>query len=262
MRHYAVIGYPISHSLSPIMHEANFYALNVSATYVAIQVTDLDSDIAMLKMLDGFNVTVPYKEDIMKYLDEIDPLAQKIGAVNTVKCENGKLTGYNTDAIGFYRSFKTFGLESDAKILILGAGGAAKAVFYALVQEGFTQLTIANRTVERASQFCPSTIALSEAEMNLAQYSCIINATSVGLKLGETPINLTHLRPQSIVMDLIYKPKQTTLLEIAKAHSCLSENGLDMLLYQGAEAFKIWYGIEADEATMKQQLEEAIYANR
>lgn len=262
LKKYAVIGNPISHSLSPIMHEANFKSLNLLATYESKQVDNLSQEIEFLKLLDGFNVTLPFKQEIIPYLSHIDPLAKQIGAVNTVKNEAGQLVGYNTDADGFYDSFKPLGVKKTDAILILGAGGAARAVYYALVNRGYENITIANRTLDKAKDLCDNSISLVHAGEKLVTFQCIINTTSVGLVEGECPINLKYLNSDHIVMDLIYKPELTTLLCQAKSLNCRYKNGLDMLLIQGAKAFEIWYGQSADLAVMKKQLEVELYVNR
>lgn len=262
MKQFAVIGYPIQHSLSPCMHSANFKALGIEASYEMKQILNLHEEIETLKQLDGFNVTLPYKQLIIPFLDEVDPVAKMIGAVNTVKNENGKLKGYNTDVDGFFESFKTLGINQQESILILGAGGAARAVYYGLLKNGYQNITIANRTLDKAKDICDNSISLVQAGEQLETYKCVINTTSVGLIEGECPIDLKNLNSNHVVMDLIYKPKLTTLLKRAKALNCRYENGLDMLLIQGAQAFEIWFDQKANRTMMKQQLEVELYVNR
>lgn len=262
IKKYAVIGNPISHSLSPIMHEANFRSLQLKASYEVRKVTYLAEEIESLKELDGFNVTLPFKQEIMQYLDHIDPLAKQIGAVNTVKNVAGQLIGYNTDADGFFESFKLLGAKLSDAILIIGAGGAARAVYFALVNHGYENITIANRTLDKAKDLCDNSISLVQASQELEKFQCIINTTSVGLVEDECPIDLKKLNSNHLVMDLIYKPKMTTLLSHAESLNCSYKNGLEMLLIQGAKAFEIWYGLSADLAVMKKQLEVELYVNR
>lgn len=262
MKQFAVIGNPIQHSLSPCMHRANFKALGIEANYELKQVVDLSQEIEVLKQLDGFNVTLPYKQLIIPFLDEVDPIALKIGAVNTVKNESGKLIGYNTDVDGFFESFQTLEVEKLESILILGAGGAARAVYFALIKNGYQNITIANRTLDKAKDICDNSISLVQAGEQLATYKCVINTTSVGLVEGKCPIDLKNLNSNHVVMDLIYKPKLTTLLKQAKALNCRYECGLDMLLIQGAKAFEIWFNQKANRTMMKQQLEVELYVNR
>ncbi|WP_350022366.1 shikimate dehydrogenase [Turicibacter sanguinis] len=262
MKRFAVIGNPIVHSLSPCMHRANFLALGIEASYELKQVLNLEKEMKDLKQLDGFNVTLPYKQMIIPFLDDVDPIAKAIGAVNTVKNVNGKLMGYNTDVDGFFESFQGLNVKLDASILILGAGGAARAVYFALIKNGYQNITIANRTLDKAKDICDNSISLVQAGEQLESYQCIINTTSVGLIEGQCPIDLKNLNSNHVVMDLIYKPKLTTLLKRAKELNCRYEFGLDMLLIQGAKAFEIWFNQEANRTMMKQQLEVELYVNR
>lgn len=262
MKQFAVIGNPIVHSLSPGMHRANFLAQGIQASYELKQVLDLEQEMNDLKQLDGFNVTLPYKQKIIPFLDDVDPMALAIGAVNTVKNVKGQLIGYNTDVDGFYESFQSLNVERESSILILGAGGAARAVYFALTKNGYENITIANRTLDKAKDICDNSISLVQAGEQLERYECLINTTSVGLIEGECPIDLKNLNSNHVVMDLIYKPKLTTLLKRAKALNCRYEFGLDMLLIQGAKAFEIWFNQEANRTMMKQQLEVELYVNR
>lgn len=257
-----MIGNPIEHSLSPSMHRANFLAQGIEASYDKIQVLDLEKEMIQLKQLDGFNVTLPYKQMILSFLDEVDPMALKVGAVNTVKNKGGRLIGYNTDVDGFYESFVTLEVKTHESILILGAGGAARAVYFALIANGYDKITIANRTLDKARDICDNSISLVQASQQLEAYKCIINTTSVGLVEGECPIDLSYLNSTHVVMDLIYQPKLTTLLQQAKALNCRYVNGLDMLWIQGAKAFEIWFNQNANHTIMKQQLEVELYVNR
>ncbi len=258
MKQYKVIGYPIAHSLSPRMHNEHFKLQNIAAFYDKLELKELHSNIQLLQQLDGFNVTVPHKETIIDYLDEIDELAQKIGAVNTVVCRQGKLMGYNTDALGFYKSFATWQVPTSASILIVGAGGAAKAVYYALQRYGYEHLMVANRTLSNATAFASHVVSLEQASELLETVDVLINTTSVGLVKGECPLELRHLCAHTKVMDLIYKPAETTLLTTAKQRGCDIKNGLEMLAYQGALAFEKWYEQQADEQAMIKVLQEAL----
>ena len=258
MQQYRVIGYPIAHSLSPRMHTHHFKLQHITACYEKLELKELHSNLQLLQQLDGFNVTVPHKETIISYLDEIDDLAKDIGAVNTVVRQHGKLKGYNTDALGFYKSFATWCVPTTASILIVGAGGAAKAVYYALKRHGYETIRVANRTLEHAQAFTSQVLSLAAASEQLATVDVIINTTSVGLVKGECPLDLTQLRSHTKVMDLIYKPAETTLLAEASRRGCDIKNGLEMLAYQGALAFEIWYEQPADEQAMIKVLQEAL----
>ena len=244
------------------MHQANFQACDIEATYEAQEVEHLDDAISMLKQYDGFNVTLPHKQSIMTYLDGIDELAKQIGAVNTVKRVDEKWMGYNTDADGFYRSFSAFNVPKKAKILIVGAGGAARAVFYALQVHGYESLLVANRTLSRAQTLTPHALTLHEASAQLGTMDVVINTTSVGLVKGECPLDVTALTAQTIVMDLIYKPTETRLLQEARQRGCRIKNGLEMLLFQGVVAFEHWFSQSAAEREMKRALEEELDVKR
>ncbi len=190
-----LIGYPIKHSLSPWIHETFLEKTNLKGTYSIIEIEERSfaEEIEKLKKrdIDGFNVTVPYKEKIIPFLDEIDPQASAIGAVNTVQNKDGKWIGYNTDGIGYMRSLITkypeLKKDKNIAILLLGAGGAAKGILHALVENGYTNITIANRSLDRASELAKANgqieiLPLNDAEANLAAYSLIIQTTSVGMK--------------------------------------------------------------------------------
>ena len=240
------------------MHQANFQALHIEATYEAKEVEHLAEAISMLKQYDGFNVTLPHKQSIISYLDEIDELAKQIGAVNTIKRVGEKWVGYNTDADGFYQSFLEFNVPKQAKILIVGAGGAARAVFYALQAHHYETIIVANRTLSRASTLTTRVLTLQEAGEQLENMDVVINTTSVGLAKDECPLDVTTLSAHTIVMDLIYKPTETRLLQEARQRGCPVKNGLEMLLFQGAIAFEYWFSKTADKLEMKRILEEEL----
>lgn len=245
---YAVIGNPIAHSLSPIMHNANFDALNNSSSYEAINISEdqfhLIKEIIDEKALSGFNVTIPHKENILPYLDEIDEQAETVGAVNTVKIEDGKWIGYNTDGIGYVTGLKQVYPDlENAYILILGAGGASKGIANELVKHVHSKLTIANRNLKRFENWNldVNQITLNEAEKALDEFDIVINTTPAGMHENkEVVINLDNLDSRTLVSDIVYVPFKTPILEIAEAKGNPIHNGLDMFVYQGAESFKIW----------------------
>ncbi|WP_436866407.1 shikimate dehydrogenase [Staphylococcus pseudoxylosus] len=245
---YAVIGNPIVHSLSPIMHNANFKALNNPSSYEAINIPEdqfhLIKEIINEKALSGFNVTIPHKENILPYLDEIDDQSKTVGAVNTVKIEDGKWIGYNTDGIGYVTGLKQVYPDlENAYILILGAGGASKGIANELVKHVHSKLTIANRTLKRFENWDldVNQITLEEAEQALDEFDIVINTTPAGMHENkEVVINLDHLDSRTLVSDIVYVPFKTPILEIADAKGNPIHNGLDMFVYQGAESFKIW----------------------
>lgn len=264
---YGVIGDPIAHSMSPDMHNDAFVNKAIDAHYQAFQVSTSDLECAVKGMkalgVSGFNVTVPHKTDIIPYLDHVDELASNIGAVNTVKYENGLYVGYNTDGLGFVKGLKE-ALESTfstRKTLIVGAGGAARAIYYSLLSEGLLSIDIANRTKSRAERLIAENpykakskaISISEAEMKLEHYDLIINTTSIGMKpnMDVMPLSLQKLQPHAFVSDIIYNPLETKFLSEAKARGAAIQNGLSMFIYQGELAFRIWTGLAPDIERMK-----------
>ncbi|MCH1625011.1 shikimate dehydrogenase [Fredinandcohnia quinoae] len=279
---YGVIGSPISHSMSPQMHNDLFNFYNIHARYHAFHVEkgNVKKAIEGIRALEisGCNITIPHKIEVMEYLDEIEAVAANIGAVNTVVNQDGKLIGYNTDGNGFIRSLHTVIEQSalqHANVLIIGAGGAARAIFISLAASGVKNIDIANRTIEKAEmiisdcQYEVNSVALSmkDAEMNLGKYRVMINTTSIGMspKVDELPISLQHLSPQSIVSDIIYNPLQTKILIDAREKGAITQNGIGMFVNQGALAFEKWTGIFPDTNRMETTVTNILggqYANR
>ncbi len=258
---YGVMGYPIGHSMSPIMHNREFEALGLSNHYAAfnVQPSQLKTAIEGVRALHikGLNVTIPHKVAVMEYLDEIDDEAQLIGAVNTIKNEDGRLIGSNTDGQGYLRSLLPLLKQRELnrkKILVIGAGGASRAIVTSLARHGVEQLDITNRTVSKADKlvehvkrFVPSTSAeLSDAEKNLSNYDIIVNTTSVGMSphINEVPINIDNVKEGAIVSDLIYNPLTTKFMQKARDKGAITDNGVGMFVYQGALSFEKWTGIE------------------
>lgn len=272
---FAVIGNPISHSLSPNMHETWLKQLSIEASYIPIQVEQdhLEQAVKSLKLLgcSGWNVTVPFKEEIIPFLDEVDDSAKGIGAVNTVvKTLENKYIGYNTDGLGFIESLGS--IKSDHNILMIGAGGAARGIAHAFKSLGFTQLTIANRTLEKAKVLVDElkigqAVTLEEAENTLNKFDIVVQTTPLGMKNNDAslPIKLNLLKGNAIVADIVYNPLVTPFLEEAKKYNVQTINGLGMLVHQGALAFSYWNGVKPDTNGMIQQLIEQIggnYVNR
>lgn len=267
---FAVIGDPIAHSKSPIMHNEWFKAHEINAHYHAFHITEhhLEDAIKGFRAIgiSGFNVTVPHKVGIIPLLDEIDPLAQTIGAVNTVVNKEGKFIGYNTDGIGFIKGLEPY-LSSiqDKKVLMVGAGGAARAIFFSMAFEGVKHIDIVNRSVQKAQSLrdeCPydvSTEVLTgkEAEDRLDQYDLIIQTTSIGMAPYEdqVPLSLHNISPNAFVSDIIYNPSTTKLLSTARSKGATIQNGMDMFVLQGALAFEKWTGILPEIKQMKEKLE-------
>ncbi len=263
---FAVLGNPIGHSMSPVMLNDLFSYYNIDAVYLPFQVEDADLHDAVkgLKTLGvgGFNVTVPHKSNIIPFLDGIDELAANIGAVNTVVNENGQLIGYNTDGPGFLKGLNAFLPKiADQKVLMIGAGGAARAIYFTLAKENPTVLNIANRTVERAQELindCPysvssSAISFDEVSQSIGEYDLIIQTTLIGMspKIGVKPVELINIRKETFFCDIIYNPLETQFLQEARIHGANIQNGLDMFVYQGALAFEKWTGIFPDVERMR-----------
>ncbi len=255
-----VIGDPIEHTMSPVMHNAAFKKLGLDYIYIPFRVKneELAEAVDGIRALNirGFNVTIPHKVTIMPMLDGLDPLAEKVGAVNTVVNNDGNLRGYNTDAAGFLQALLERGVEPGGKnIVVLGAGGASRAVSYILAERD-AHLTILNRQLEldwaealaeRIAEdfekevrvlelgFENLTIAMERADM-------LINATSVGMSPDsqETPVPAQLLKPELVVFDIVYNPIRTRLLKEAEAAGARTIGGVDMLAWQGALAFEKW----------------------
>ncbi|MDE3839688.1 shikimate dehydrogenase [Bacillus methanolicus] len=264
---FGVIGDPISHSMSPLMHNDLFKVYGIDAHYHPFHVKrgDLEAAVKGLKAINcsGFNVTVPHKTEIMAFLDEIDPLAEAIGAVNTVVNKDGRLIGFNTDGRGFLEGLKrNFAVLESTRVLIIGAGGAAKAIYYSMAHAGVKHIDFCNRTAEKAAQLieaCPFSVQSNiypreEAEKRLSNYHLIIQTTSVGMSpnMDASPLNLENLGTGAFVSDIIYNPLETAILRDAKRRGAGTQNGLDMFVFQGAFAFEKWTGIFPDTERMKQ----------
>lgn len=271
-----LLGYPLSQSLSSIMQNAAFQKCNLNKIYIPIEVTlnNLETVVkGMSKMnFDGFNITKPYKVDIMNYLNDIDDYAKLIGAVNTVKISNGILIGYNTDGTGFLRSFeKVTGTKIKGKsVFILGSGGAARAIALTLALNNATKIYICNRTYEKALSLSNEVTRISnctavpmmyeEMKMAINDSHVLINTTSVGMlpDINESPLDKSLLNSKLIVCDIVYNPMETKLLTDAKEKECRIVPGLPMLVYQGAEAFEIWTNMEAPVDIMFKVVEDGL----
>lgn len=265
---FAVIGDPIDHSLSPNIHSAAFRELNLDCSYIAYRIPkgELEDGIEGLKKIkiDGFNVTIPHKVEMMKYLNKMDESCSLIGAVNTVTNKNGILKGYNTDMDGFLEPFKKKKLNiENTKVLLLGAGGAARAIVAACAKEKAKSITIANRTLENASNLVEfakkigldaNAIRIEDVKDSAKNYDIIVNATSVGLKNEPTVISLDNINEKTIVYDIVYMPMNTDFIKNAKEKNAVIIFGYEMLLGQAARAFEIWHGMEAPYNAMKKAL--------
>ena len=266
-----IFGYPIRHSISPPMHQAAFDHAGIDATYEAWETHPdaLADGVSRLRdnLYLGANVTVPHKQAVMEHLDEVDDLARRIGAVNTIVNSDGRLLGTNTDAEGFITSLRIHGEVEPAGLdaVLVGAGGAARAAAHALADAGIGSLTIANRTPERAQAlalevagFGPDAraIALSDSEFASVcnRAHLLINSTSVGMLHGPaedaSPVPDGAISSSTVVYDMVYNPPDTPLLRAAKSAGAQTVGGLPMLVYQGAAAWSLWTGREAPADVM------------
>ncbi|QAY65304.1 shikimate dehydrogenase [Paenibacillus protaetiae] len=265
---YGVIGDPIRHSKSPIMLNRAFRETGINGVYTAFHITEdkLADFIAGVKAMGirGVNVTIPHKLNIMKHLDEIDPGALAIGAVNTIVNDNGRLTGYNTDGVGYVRSLKEEAMPdiSGKRVLVIGAGGAARGIVYALAGERPERITIANRTIDKAEELARSFSSRAELQAianDRLQEACgeadlVINTTSVGMypNVQDTPVGKGWIREGAVVSDLIYNPLVTRFLKEAEESGCRIHGGLGMFVHQGAIAFEYWTGRPAPVHAMRE----------
>lgn len=275
MQLFAVIGYPLKHSLSPYMHTAALAKTKIEGAYVPFEIVPMQFEAVMksLKVLPftGYNVTVPYKEKVIPYLDRLDTDAKAIGAVNSIHYSRGRLIGYNTDVYGFLCSLKeSLSMTPCGKrVLVLGAGGAARAVVYALLKEKAQSVVVMNRTLDKAKKIIHDmrplmgrtllgAYAFDEKYIKkiLPAVDLIVNTTSVGLKKSDPLLLPARMLPQRsvAVYDLIYNPAKTKLLQTAERRGYRIANGLGMLVYQGARSFEIWTGKKAPVAVMKKAI--------
>ena len=265
---YGIIGNPVRHSLSPAMHNAGFATMGMNWVYVPMEVADIEKGMIGLQALgfNGVSVTVPHKETVIKYLDEIDPVAEQIGAVNTLlfrKNSQGKVIsrGFNTDWLGANTALAEKIRLQRSRILVIGAGGAAKAVGFGLVQAG-ADVVITNRTKENGQAFARwlGCEFLPFDAISGFSADVLINTTSVGMEpdIDDIIVPANVLSQFSVVMDIVYAPLQTRLLQEAKAAGCATIDGLSMLLYQGAAQFKIWTGGTPPQLIMRSALEEEL----
>ena len=256
---YGIIGHPVSHSLSPAMHNAAFDAVGINAVYLAFDVTDLPSAVRGIRALGikGLSVTIPHKVEIMEFLDEVDDVARRIGAVNTLVNRNGSLWGGNTDWIGAVKALEEQTQLEGKRAVVLGAGGSARAVCAGLKKRG-AYVHIVNRTVENAKKlaerFACSWSGLDEIQD--IEGEILVNTTSVGMEPDshKTPVPAEILERFSIVMDIVYAPLKTRLLDEAEKAGCVTINGLRMLLLQAVSQFEFWTGRKAPINVMEKIL--------
>lgn len=267
-----VIGYPIEHSMSPIMQNAAICELSLNYVYVAFNILPINLDLAVKGFkafnITGINVTHPFKRKILKYLDDIDPMAQKIGAVNAIKNDEGYLTGKNTDAEGGIKALLNAGYTPSGKnILLLGAGGASRALAYMLAKEA-NKLIIVNRTKKKAKNLANEIKKDYDIKIEGKEYhtnvlkeesekaDILINTTPIGMypNIDESPISAEFLHKDLIVYDIVYNPLETKLIRDATQKGCKILGGLDMLVNQGALAFEWWTNKKPNSSLMKKKI--------
>lgn len=259
----AVVANPIKHSISPFIHNSAFEATNTNGVYLAWEVdaTELAETVANIRryQMFGINLSMPYKEQVIPYLDQLSAEACLIGAVNTVVNREGTLIGYNTDGKGFFKSLPSFKI-SRKRLVLLGAGGAAKAILAQAILDGVSQISVFVRSssiektrpylekIQNATGFGVDLFALEdiqELQDSITKADLLVNATSVGMDGSSQPIPTSIVLPEKLlVADVIYQPFETPFLKWARNQGNQSINGLGMLLYQAAEAFELWTGKE------------------
>ena len=269
-----LIGHPVEHSFSPPMHNAAFDALGMDYTYVAFDVNpaELQKAIEGAKSLNirGFNVTIPHKIEVMKYLDEIDDVARLIGAVNTIDFKN--LKGYNTDGIGAVRAIEEVTSIKNKNVVIAGAGGASRAISFYIAKYGADSLTILNRNVDKAQSLAGDVSnsgliddvksdSINEINAYLADADILVDTTPLGMHphINDQPIaTAENMHDELVVFDAVYNPNETVLLKQAIEAGAKPVYGIKMLLYQGAESFKIWTGADAPVDIMEKALKDTL----
>jgi len=264
-----IVGDPVSHSLSPAMHNAAYEKLAIDDQFVYlganVKVVNLKEIVLAMRVMDNFyglTCTIPHKVEVLKYLDWVDDKAKKIGAVNTVVKKNGLLCGYNTDWLGVVIPLEKITSLRGKKVLVLGAGGAARAIVYGLKEKG-ALVFILNRTLEKAEKLAKEfkvKVLTFNQQKEVSNFDIIINATSVGMEpsVNETPINPSFLKKNQIVFDIVYSPKKTKLLKEAKKKGAKIIFGWEMLLYQGVAQFEIYTGKKAPIEVMRKVLMEKL----
>lgn len=276
---YGIFGFPLGHTVSPAIQNRAFEFYKLKAIYFAFERPPARFRFLMRNLkslvLDGFNVTVPFKEAVIPYLDRLSREAKLAGAVNTVKKQNGQWIGYNTDIEGFMAGLQEARFKPKGKsAVVLGAGGSARAVAFALAESGARKISVVNRTGSRSQnlvrkfrrlfpnvQWMASHFKADDWKCALSQAHLLVNATKVGLKKNDPVLIGKKLFPKNriLVYDLIYKPRRTALLRTAAREGHQAINGEAMLLRQGAKAFEIWTGKQAPIRDMKKALRDALY---
>lgn len=261
---YGVIGNPVRHSLSPIIHNGIFQRLGLKAVYLAFEVQNLNKAIEGIRGLgiSGLSITIPFKTEIIPLLDELDELATQIQAVNTLQNQGGKLIGFNTDWLGAMQALKEKSNIRRKKVFLLGAGGAARAIAFGLKKEE-CEIFIFNRSAERGEKLAKELGAIYLNKFPSFQDlrpEFVINATSIGMApdADQSPLPISLLQEGMLVMDIVYHPWQTKLLREAKLKGCQTIDGLEMLARQAAAQTEIWTGYKPDIKPIKEDLRKAL----
>lgn len=255
-RLFGVIGAPVGHSLSPVMHNAALQAMGCNAVYLAFHSTDPAGALAGMRALGigGLSVTIPHKVSVMAHLDDLDPLARRIGAVNTVVPREGRLVGYNTDCFGALAALKEKVDPAGKQVALVGAGGAARAVGFGLCDTG-ARVTLFNRGAQRGRALAQALGVEWLPLETLARHrtDILINTTSVGMHpdTAATPVPAGCLRPGMVVMDIVYNPLETRLLREARCAGCEVIDGVAMFVHQGARQLALWTGRQPPVAVMR-----------
>lgn len=266
---YCIIGDPIEHTLSPAIHNAAFTTLGLNCSYIAFRVQEgqLKNSMDSLRAINigGFNVTMPHKVTVLDYVDRLDKIVEMVGAANTINNQGGKFYAYNTDVVGFIEPLQQRKIDLNGyEVLILGAGGAARAVAVALSQEkGVSKINIFNRNIDRSTNLAnvinklgikTDIISQNDIQKIASRSNLIINTTPLGMKNEESLIKTSSISKESIVYDIVYKPIETKLLKNAKTAGAQVIYGYEMLLEQAIASFKIWLRIDPPIESMKKVL--------
>ena len=277
LHHFAVIGHPIGHTMSPFIHERLFRLTGHAPEYSVLDVPSIPEKLPALRALDGFNITIPHKSAVLPYLDALDEKAALFGSVNTVKAENGRLCGYTTDGIGCRKALLRYGLDFDGALLILGRGGAARAIsFEAVLTAKEPQIDFACRgeSMEKAKELCAELTALckklgktgafrvlSYETLDAAdkEYALVLNTTSVGMypKAGVSVVGEGVLRRCKAAFDAVYNPGETEFLRLAKKNGLVTVGGMGMLVCQAVAAHEIWYGASFADGDIERLIADA-----
>ncbi len=270
---YCIFGNPVRHSLSPFIHNLSFREKNLNAVYLAFEPESIGDSVKAIRSLgiSGASVTIPFKVDAMEHLDELDPLAENIGSINTIHNTGGRLKGYNTDGYGAVKSLRENGVNIEGSgFLIIGNGGSARSIAFTILQEGGSVM-ISGRNVEKVGALKRDLMKTGSGveavllenldELITAKYDVIINTTPIGMHpdLNSIPIDGDLIKRSHTVFDIVYSPEMTRLLKTASEKGCRIIRGLDMLINQGVKQFEIWTGERAPVELIKAELKKLLY---